>query len=100
MRDSFAVVALAVAGALLCGAPPARAQSTELASIAVSLVIPQVCVIESGPGLAERVSRPTVICLHNDPYGIAQTALDPTTPPSTLQLASPGTRDAVWTVGF
>src|ERR1700754_899898 len=100
MRDSLAPVAftaaltsaLTVAGALPFAALPAAAQCAELASIAVSLVIPQTCVIASEPGLAQITSRPVVTCLHNEPYGSAQTPPDPTDPPSTLQLAAPGTR--------
>jgi hypothetical protein len=93
-------VACAVACALPFAALSAPAQSAELASIAVSLVIPQTCVIASQPGLAQGVTRPIVTCMHNEPYGIAQTPLDPTEAASTLQLAAPGTRAAVWTVGF
>jgi hypothetical protein len=109
MRASLASVAtgfaLAVAGALPFAALPVPTQCAELASIAVSLVIPQTCVIASEPrvsepGLAQGVSRPVVTCMHNEPYGIAQMPLDPTDPASTLQLAAPGTRAAVWTVGF
>jgi hypothetical protein len=116
MRDSLVPVALtaafvsaraaafAVASAVVCALPfaalSAPAQCAELASIAVSLVIPQTCVIASEPGLAQSASRPMVTCMHNEPYGIAQTPLDPTEAPSTLQLAAPGTRAAVWTVGF
>jgi hypothetical protein len=100
MRRSVVTAVLTACVVLPLAASPLRASSAELASIAVSLVIPQTCVITSALGLAQAAARPTVICIHNEPYGVAQMPLDPTDTPATLQLAAPGTRASVWTVGF
>ncbi|GAB2916972.1 hypothetical protein GCM10027093_64420 [Paraburkholderia jirisanensis] len=77
---------------------PLAAHSTDYASMAVSLVVPQSCMIQSDNGVA--LLKPVVTCLHGEPYGIAQTPADPTEAPSTMQLATPNGRGAVWTVGF
>jgi len=77
---------------------PLAAHSTEYASMAVSLVVPQSCMIQSGNGVV--LPKPVVTCLHGEPYGIVQTPADPTEAPSTMQLATPNGRAPVWTVGF
>jgi len=66
--------------------------------MAVSLVVPQSCLIQSGNAAA--AVKPVVTCLHGEPYGVLQTPADPTDAPSTLQLATPNGRAPIWTVGF
>jgi hypothetical protein len=103
-RSDFRCVLHRAAGAARCAAmlaicvTPLAAHSTEYASMAVSLVVPQSCMIQSGNGAA--LPKPVVTCLHGEPYGILQTPADPTEAPSTLQLATPNGRTPVWTVGF
>jgi hypothetical protein len=91
--------ARAACGAALCAAAalPSGARSAEYASMAVSLVVPQSCLIQSGSAAAV---KPVVTCLHGEPYGVLQTPADPTEAPSALQLATPSGRAPIWTVGF
>ncbi|WP_156529147.1 hypothetical protein [Caballeronia udeis] len=73
---------------------------TELATLSVSLVVQESCVIQSATEPAV-VAKPSVSCLHGQPYDIALVALDPAQPVSTVQYASRGAgQSTVWMVGF
>ena len=73
---------------------------TELATLSVSPVVQESCVIQSAAEPAV-VAKPNVSCLHGQPYDIALVALDPALPVSTVQYASRDTRQStVWMVGF
>ncbi|WP_158938012.1 hypothetical protein [Burkholderia sp. S171] len=86
--------------AIMLGVLASNVSSTELATLSVSLVVQESCVIQSAAEPAV-VAKPSVSCLHGQPYDIALAALDPAQPVSTVQYAErSGKQSTVWTVGF
>jgi len=86
--------------AIVLGACASDVSPTELATLSVSLVVQESCVIQSAADLAVTV-KPSVSCLHGQPYDIALAALDPALPASPMHYAvRSGKQSAVWTVGF
>jgi hypothetical protein len=86
--------------AILLGAFASDVSPTELATLSVSLVVQESCVIQSAAE-PSAVAKPNVSCLHGQPYDIALVAVDPTQTPSTVQYARRGTaQSTVWMVGF
>ena len=86
--------------AILLGAFASDVSPTELATLSVSLVVQESCVIQSAAE-PSAVAKPNVSCLHGQPYDIALVALDPTQAPSTVQYANRGAaQSTVWMVGF
>jgi len=73
--------------------------SVERASMSVSLVIRQSCVIQSGADPSS-IAAPRVACLHGEPYRIAVVRPEPAQTLSTTQFTAPGTRQPVWMVSF
>ncbi|MGF6774702.1 hypothetical protein P3T18_007222 [Paraburkholderia sp. GAS199] len=108
MRLTFATVV-----AILLAASPAsvlQAKPTELASIAVSLVVQETCVIQSTEAAITVANQPAVDCLHGAPFQITQAGFDPVAPIAPLEKSAgapvelsflPETRQTtVWTVNF
>ncbi|MFT4434358.1 hypothetical protein ACMX25_13315 [Caballeronia sp. 15715] len=86
--------------AIVLGVFASDVSPTELATLSVSLVVQESCMIQSAPDLAD-VSKPSVSCLHGQPYDIALTTLDPSLPASALHYTvRNGKQSAVWMVGF
>jgi len=89
-------------GALLMGAFALNAVPAELTTISVSLVVQESCVIQSAMEPAP-ILRPSVSCLHGQPYDIALVTVDPAQKPVAL-YSSAGTSNpstpSVWMVGF
>ncbi|MDB5833393.1 MAG: hypothetical protein JWR14_3223 [Caballeronia sp.] len=86
--------------AIVLGACASDVSPTELATLSVNLIVQESCVIQSAADLAVAV-KPSVSCLHGQPYDIALTALDPALPVSTVQYADrSGKQSTVWMVGF
>jgi hypothetical protein len=85
---------------IVLGACASDVSPTELATLSVSLVVQESCVIQSAAEPAV-VAKPSVTCLHGQPYDIALVALDPAQPVSTVQYASRDAKQStVWMVGF
>ena len=86
--------------AIMLGLCAPDVSPTELATLSVSLVVQESCVIQSA---AEPVvaAKPSVSCLHGQPYDIALAALDPAQPVSAVQYADRGGKQStVWMVAF
>jgi hypothetical protein len=83
--------------ATLCAlaALPGHAVEPAPATMVVSLVVPQSCVVNSGGSAA---LAPVVTCLHGEPWLVSQTQAPAAAlaPPSRLRVAP----DAIWTVVF
>jgi hypothetical protein len=73
--------------------------SVERASMSVSLVIQESCVIHSVADPSS-IAAPSVACLHGEPYGVSVVPFEPTQALSTMQLTAPGVRQPVWMVSF
>jgi hypothetical protein len=89
-------------GTLLMSASASNVSPTELTTISVSLVVQESCVIQSAIEPAP-VLRPSVSCLHGQPYDIALVTVDPAQKPAALySSAGAGNPSAptVWMVGF
>ncbi|AMH43366.1 hypothetical protein AXG89_37225 [Burkholderia sp. PAMC 26561] len=88
--------------ALLPGAFASNVSPTELTTISVSLIVQESCMIQSAVEPSP-VVRPSVSCLHGQPYDIALVTVDPAQQPAALySSASAGGPAAptVWMVGF
>ena len=86
--------------AIMLGVCSSNVSPTELATLSVSLVVQESCVIQSTVEPAV-VVKPSVSCLHGQPYDIALTALDPVQPVPAVQYAnSGGMQSTVWMVAF
>jgi hypothetical protein len=72
--------------------------SVEHASMSVSLVIQESCVIQSGADPSS--IAPRVACLHGEPYRVAVVPLEPAQTLSTMQFTAADTRQPVWMVSF
>jgi hypothetical protein len=94
--------------AILLAAPASKAWPTELASIPVSLTVPETCVIQSVDAAITVANQPAVSCLHGAPFQISQVAFDPAAPDETARnkaqpvqfVATRGARQTIWTINF
>ena len=97
MRHLLTPSRLALALAALCAlaAPPGQAVEPTPATMRVSLVVPQSCVVNSSGSAA---LAPVVTCLHGEPWLVseAQAPAAALAPSSRLRVAP----DAIWTVVF
>ncbi|MDE1182789.1 hypothetical protein [Paraburkholderia sp.] len=67
---------IALAACVLLVLPLRRTSSAELASMPVSLVVQESCLIQSDDALLAP-ARPLVSCLHGQPFNIEQSAVEP-----------------------
>jgi hypothetical protein len=86
--------------AILLGACASDVSPTELTTLSVSLVVQESCVIQSAAEPSV-IAKPSVSCLHGQPYDIALVALEPAQAPSTVQYANrAAAQSTVWMGGF
>ncbi|WP_345813417.1 hypothetical protein AAGS40_04275 [Paraburkholderia sp. PREW-6R] len=104
-------IAASLIAVFFVAAPPAlQAAPTELASIAVSLVVQESCMVQSADAVISVANQPVVSCLHGAPFQISQGGFDPAAPTpeparagTTQPVAFVASRDAqqtVWMVNF
>jgi hypothetical protein len=109
MFRHFAVTSVAFLVAVST-APVSRAAPLDLASIPVSLVVQESCVVQSADAAISAVNQPVVSCIHDAPFEITQAGFDPalaqaneTGRRSSAPVMFATTSDAqqtVWTVNF
>jgi len=86
--------------AIMLGVFASDVSPTELTTLSVSLLVQESCAIESGTEAAV-VAKPSVSCLHGQPYDITFVTLDPVQPASTEQSATRVSKQSkVWMVDF
>jgi hypothetical protein len=86
------------AALLLLGAFSPRVSSAELASLSVSVVVQEICLIRAD--VASPIAEPGVSCLHGEPYSVTLVPLDPTQTPYSMRVVARGAPHAVWMVSF
>lgn len=99
--------ALAATLTILASPSASRAAPTELASIAVSLVVQETCSVQSAD-LVSATDQPAVSCLHSAPFQVDQLGFDPVGPEEPVKntaqpvdfAATHGVQQTVWTVNF
>ncbi|WP_186310672.1 hypothetical protein [Paraburkholderia sp. BCC1886] len=99
--------ALAATLTILALPTASDAAPTELASIAVSLVVQETCSVQSAD-LVSVADQPAVTCLHSAPFQVNQLGFDPVGPEDTATstaqpvdfAATHGVQQTVWTVKF
>jgi hypothetical protein len=97
MRQKNKIFALAAIILAVCASD---VSPTELTTLSVSLLVQESCVIQSGTEAAV-VAKPSVSCLHGQPYDIAFVTIDPAQPVSTVQYVDRGSKQSkVWMVDF
>lgn len=109
---SVAVLLAALLTALLAvaTAPASQAAPLDLASIPVSLIVRESCVVQSADAAISAVNQPVVSCIHDAPFQITQAGFDPTMPlpgatgrrPSepVMIVTTSDAQQTVWTVNF
>jgi hypothetical protein len=86
--------------AIMLGVFASDVSPTELTTLSVSLLVQESCEIESGAKAAV-VAKPSVSCLHGQPYDITFVTLDPVQPISTEQHATRVSKQSkAWMVDF
>ena len=97
MRQNNKILALAAIMLAVCASD---VSPTELTTLSVSLVVQESCLIQSGTEAAV-VAKPSVSCLHGQPYDITFVTLDPVQPVSTVRYVDRNSKQSkVWMVDF
>jgi hypothetical protein len=108
MKSRHVATASAVMFLALLSVPASQAAQPGLASIAVTLIVQESCIVQSADGVITVRNQPVVSCLHGAPFQISQAGFDPLVSADTgnasLQpvayAASGDSQQTVWTVNF
>lgn len=108
MKSRPVAAASAIMFFALAAVPASGAAQPELASISVSLIVQESCLVQSADGMITTTNQPVVSCLHGAPFQISQAGFDPLVSGDTgsaqsqpvAYAATGDSQQTVWTVNF